>query len=181
MQIGFDPWTQVKTIHGFAADQVISALQKETRRGNADNACRLAYEMIRTSPELERKLWDRLCVISVEDIGFGEVNAPVLVHTLCQMTSRYNYGEGDRSLFAIQAVRYLCACKKDRSTDEMINYFARADAQPTIPEYALDMHTAAGQAMGRDFRHFIEEGAKVQPELDTRDKSYLEKLLAVSG
>ena len=178
MQTAFDPWTQVKTIHGLAADEVISALQKEVRRGNADNACRLAYEMIKTSPELERKLWDRLCVISVEDIGFGNVNAPVLVHTLWQISQRYNYGEGDRSLFPIQAVRVLCACQKDRSTDEMINFFARTDAQPAIPDYALDMHTARGQAMGRDFKHFISEGARINPELADRDASYLQKLLA---
>ena len=29
-----DPWVDVKTINGFQADHVISALQKEIRRGN---------------------------------------------------------------------------------------------------------------------------------------------------
>ena len=29
-----DPWVDVKTFHGFAADHVISALQKEIRRGH---------------------------------------------------------------------------------------------------------------------------------------------------
>lgn len=40
-----DPWTQVKTRHDLAADQVISALQKEIRRGHTENAALLAYEM----------------------------------------------------------------------------------------------------------------------------------------
>ena len=73
----FDPWTWALTIHDLAADEVISALQKEIRRGNEENSAMLAYEMVATSPELERKLWDRLAVISVEDIGFGEGNVPL--------------------------------------------------------------------------------------------------------
>jgi replication-associated recombination protein RarA len=177
----YDPWVNVKTRHGFAADEVISALQKEIRRGNAENAVLLAYEMITTSPEMEAKLWQRLLVISVEDIGWGEVQAPVLIHSLCQMRLAFDYGMGDRNLFSIHAVRYLCACQKDRSSDEMLNWVIRQveDGQllPTIPEYALDMHTARGQQMGRGLRHFLEEGAKVNPELPGRNTNYRDKLL----
>ena len=179
MTLPFDPWTLVKTVHGFASDEVISALQKEIRRGHAENACLLAYEMCQTSPDLERKLWDRLCVISVEDIGFGEAQAPVLVQTLWQMASRFGPREGDRYLFSLHAVRYLCQCQKDRTTDEMINYFYQSDSRPIIPDYAIDMHTARGQAMGRGPRHFWEEGAKLDPELVGRDTQYREKLLAL--
>jgi replication-associated recombination protein RarA len=128
---------------------------------------------------LERKLWDRLCVISVEDVGFGNVDAPVLVQTLWQMAQRFGPREGDRYLFPIHAVRVLCACPKDRSTDEMLNYFARSHARPNIPKYALDMHTARGQKLGHDFKHFMREGAKVEPELPNRNRSYLEKILAL--
>ncbi len=179
MTLPFDPWTLVKTVNGFAADEVISALQKEIRRGHAENACLLAHEMCQTSPDLERKLWDRLCVISVEDIGFGDPHAPVLVNTLWQMASRFGPREGDRYLFSLQAVRYLCACQKDRSTDEMINYFFQAKPLPTIPEYAIDMHTARGQAMGRGPQYFWEEGAKLEPELSGRNTEYREKILAL--
>ena len=70
-----DPWVDVHTLHGFAADQVISALQKEIRRGHTENAVLLAYDMARTSPALEDYLWQRLLVIAVEDIGFGEPQA----------------------------------------------------------------------------------------------------------
>ena len=48
-----DPWVNVKTFNGFQADHVISALQKEIRRGHAENAALLAYEMTITSPALE--------------------------------------------------------------------------------------------------------------------------------
>ena len=76
-----DPWTLARTRHDFPADEVISALQKEIRRGHTENAALLAYEMLSTSQELEEYLWGRLQVISVEDIGFGEVSAPMLIET----------------------------------------------------------------------------------------------------
>ena len=50
-------------------------------------------------------------------------------------------------------------------------------ALPVIPEYALDMHTAAGQSKGRGRRHFFEEASKTIPEMPERDKTYLERIL----
>ena len=176
-----DPWVDVKTFHGFQADHVISALQKEIRRGNTENAALLAYEMILTSPALEDYLWHRLKVISVEDIGFGELLAPMLIQSLFEMTSDCERAVGERKLYAIHAVRYLCQCKKDRSTDEMINWINHASrvsgVLPTIPDYALDMHTAEGQKMGRGRRHFFEEASRTNPEVSDRDRTYLERIL----
>jgi replication-associated recombination protein RarA len=177
----FDPWTRVRTAREFPADQVISALQKEIRRGNVENAAVLAYEMIDTSPELERKLWDRLCVISVEDVGFGDPMAPMLIQSLEQMSRRLNRGEGDRALMAIHAVRYLATRQKDRSSDELLNWIkmevAAGKLRPEIPDYALDMHTAQGAEMGRGVRHFYEEGSRVYPELPARDLTYRQRIL----
>ena len=176
-----DPWTDVKTFHGFQADHVISALQKEIRRGNTENAALLAYEMILTSPALEDYLWHRLKVISVEDIGFGELLAPVLIQNLFEMTSTCDRAVGERKLYAIHAVRYLCQCKKDRSTDEMINWINHTsklgNLLPVIPDYALDMHTAEGQKKGRGRRHFFEEASRTNPEVPNRDRTYLERIL----
>jgi len=176
-----DPWVDVKTANGFSADHVISALQKEIRRGNSENAVILAYEMVLTSPALEDYLWYRLMVISVEDIGFGEPQAPVLINALQQMVGTFDRQAGERKLFAIHAVRYLCGCQKDRSSDEMAIWISRAVAQgrilPQIPDYALDMHTAAGQAMGRDRRHFFEEASRVDPELADRDETYRDRIM----
>jgi replication-associated recombination protein RarA len=178
-----DPWVDVKTYHGYPADQVISAIQKEIRRGNTENAVLLAYETVITSPAMEDYLWQRLMVISVEDIGFGEVNAPVLVNALHQMVEAFDRGMGERKLFAVQAVRYLCACQKDRSSDEMVMWvklaMERDLARPVIPDYAVDMHTAAGQAMGRGLRHFLEIGAQLNPELPDRDWRYRERVMEI--
>ncbi len=176
-----DPWVRVRTRHGFQADEVISALQKEIRRGNAENAALLAYEMILTSPELEAMLWRRLKVISVEDVGWGDLQAPVLIDALDRFHAAFPAGAGDRALFALHAVRYLCSLPKDRSSDEMTQWIMREVAAgkltPTIPDYALDLHTAQGRQLGRDRRHFYEEAAKLMQELPDREQTYRQRLL----
>jgi replication-associated recombination protein RarA len=176
-----DPWVDVVTNSGLKADQVISALQKEIRRGNVENACLLAYEMMITSPALEEFLWERLKIISVEDIGFGEPIAPVLVQNLFEMTTSCDRSLAERKLFAIHAIRYLCLCQKDRSSDETLNWiqysYQLGKTRPSIPEYSLDMHTAEGKKKGRGRCHFYEEGNQIQPELPGREKKYLERIL----
>ncbi|MCA0455309.1 MAG: AAA family ATPase [Chloroflexi bacterium] len=177
-----DPWTRVRTIHDFPADEVISATQKEIRRGNLENAALLAYEMLTTSVEMEEYLWGRLQVISVEDVGYGNLNAPVLIETLYQMHFRIPRPRGDRYLFALHAVRVLCQSQKERGTDDLNNWITTAVEQngvlPVIPDYAIDMHTRRGQEMGRDYRHFLTEASRVLPELPDRDRTYLDRLIA---
>ena len=178
-----DPWTRVRTIHDLPADEVISALQKEVRRGHTENAALLAYEMFTTSPEMEAYLWHRLQVISVEDIGYGNLQAPVLIETLFQMHGRIPRPRHDRYLFAIHAVRVLCQCEKERGTDDLLNWITRAVEDqgqlPEIPDYAIDMHTRRGQEMGRDYAHFLHEASRVEPELPDRDTTYLDRLKAL--
>jgi replication-associated recombination protein RarA len=177
----YDPWQKVQTRHGLPADEVISALQKEIRRGQAENAVLLAYEMVVSSVDMEQYLWKRLLCISVEDVGLGNPRAALEVNNLYQMHQVFARGEGDRMLFAIHAVRILCASPKDRSTDEMVNWMIHAveeeGLRPQIPDYAIDKHTARGQVLGRDDRHFWEVGAQLAPEWAERDKTYRERVL----
>ncbi len=178
-----DPWASQRTHHDLPADEVISALQKEIRRGHTENAALIAYELLLTSEQAEDYLWLRLQVISVEDVGLAQPNAPVLVRTLEQIRRSFARDHGDRFLFAIHAVRFLCGCQKDRSSDELLTWMRLAAdqgaARPSIPDYALDMHTTAGKARGRGLRHFLEEGAQVAPELPGRDTTYRERILAL--
>ena len=178
-----DPWVGLETSHGLPADQVISALQKEIRRANTENAVLLAFEMVTTSAALEDFLWRRLMIICVEDVGFGEPSAPVLVDSLHRMSRAFDRGGGERTLFAVHAVRYLCGCQKDRSSDETLTWVTRAmetgAARPTIPDYALDMHTAVGKEMGRGARHFCEQGAQLVPELPDRDTMHRDRVFAL--
>lgn len=171
-----DPWQRTTTEHGFAADEVISALQKCTRRAMTQNVLLLAWEMYITSPEMEEMLWSRLCVMAVEDIGYGNLDAPILVETLYQQHKRYPRPVGDRFLFAAHAIRVLTGSDKDRTSDDMVNWAKRSielgENLPEIPDVALDMHTRRGQEMGRDYLFFMTEASKVSPEITNRDVSY---------
>jgi replication-associated recombination protein RarA len=177
-----DPWQAVTTVHGVPADEVISGLQKCLRRGLAEPALLIAYEMFLTSPELEQKLWDRLTVISVEDVGFGNVMAPVLVDTLYRNHIRFDRPSGDRFLFAAHAVRLLATSAKDRTSDDMVNWakleIERRNQAPAIPDFAIDMHTRRGWEMGRGYEHFMTEASRVENVSDAVDPTYRDRILA---
>lgn len=160
----YDPWGKSITKHGFHCDQVISALQKTIRRGQEDLAVRFGYELYITGEAWETKLWERILVISVEDIGFGEPFAPVFVNNLNQMRMQIPYPK--RGMFFVHAIRYLCKCKKERSTENIRSIVEREFRRgvfPQIPEVALDMHTDIGQERGSDIFYFLEESSKVYP------------------
>ncbi len=173
----YDPWSKITTRNGYAGDEVISALQKSIRRGLEEQACMFAYELYISSPQLEEKLWRRLLTISVEDIGMGNPMAAIMVNNLYQMSREFDYSDGDRPMYFIHAIRYLCQSEKDRSSDLLKNICIKSFAMgkfPEIPDYALDKHTQRGQAMGRDSFHFLNEASKVYPQKEV-DNDYKER------
>ncbi|MGL5049939.1 MAG: hypothetical protein ACRC0R_00685 [Cetobacterium sp.] len=169
-----DPWARVTTRNNLIGDEVISALQKSIRRSKVEEACKFAYEMYITSPQMEEKLWRRLVAISVEDIGMGDPTAAILINNLRQMRKEFAYADGDRPIFFIHAIRYLCNCQKDRSSDLLKNIVIKSFAMgevPEIPDYALDKHTTRGLEMGRDSFHFLNEASIVTPQKEV-DNDY---------
>ncbi|MGL5982977.1 MAG: hypothetical protein ACRCZR_06595 [Cetobacterium sp.] len=172
-----DPWARVTTRNNLIGDEVISALQKSIRRSKVEEACKFAYEMYITSPQMEEKLWRRLVAISVEDIGMGDPTAAILINNLKQMRKEFAYADGDRPIFFIHAIRYLCNCQKDRSSDLLKNIVIKSFAMgevPEIPDYALDKHTTRGLEMGRDSFHFLNEASIVTPQKEV-DNNYKEQ------
>jgi len=171
-----DPWQRTTTEHGFFADEVISALQKSIRRAQLENAVLLGWEMYLTSEELEEKLWSRLCVIAVEDIGLGNSQAPVLIETLYRQHERHPRPGGERFLFAAHAIRVLATSVKDRTSDDLVSWAKHSmtlgERLPEIPDAALDMHTRRGQEMGRGYRFFMEEASRVEPEMEDRAQTW---------
>ncbi|MFV0518650.1 MAG: hypothetical protein ACK5LY_00110 [Lachnospirales bacterium] len=178
-QVYYDPWSNTRTKNGLEADLVISAMQKCIRRGEEEQALRFAYELYITSTFHEEKMWNRLLVIAVEDIGFGEPNAPLLVKNLFDLHKEFPYMDGDRPIFFMHAIRYMCKCQKERSTDHIKNIIMKefeGGFVPTIPDYAIDMHTIKGRERGRDVFYFLDEASKVSPVWSEYDDSYRVKL-----
>jgi hypothetical protein len=77
-------------------------------------------------------------------------------------------------------VRLLAEAPKDRSNDELAN-LVRTDladgGRAEVPDHALDMHTRRGQEMGRGIEHFLTDGARVEPELESRERRWRAELL----
>jgi replication-associated recombination protein RarA len=176
-----DSWTRRRTVNGYAADELFSVLQKSIRRGMVENAGIVAYEMFASGTDFEDQAWRRLEIISVEDVGLGRLDAPLLIQALNEFRMRAAEGSPDRLIYLIHAVRVLALSPKDRSADEMQNWLRRAvdsgAVRPEIFDDAIDMHTLRGQEMGRDFLHWYKNGARVENELPDRDQTYRQRFL----
>ncbi len=176
-----DPWSRITSRNGIPVDELISTLQKSIRRALEKDAVMVAYEMYISSPQLEEKLWRRLLAISVEDIGFGDINAPAIVNSIFQIQQNFPYNDADKPIFFVHAIRYLCSCKKDRDSDYLKNIAIKSFERgfvPEIPDYAIDMHTQRGILLGRDETHFLEYASQVRNELASSN-TYKEELLKI--
>jgi replication-associated recombination protein RarA len=178
-----DPWTRVTTVRGYAADELISALQKSIRRGDVRLAMLVGRELYETSAELEAKMWSRLSVISCEDVGDGSYQEPVVINALFEMHERMDRAAGDRWLFLVHAIRYLAERSKDRTSDEwanLVTHLMAASERPfEVPEYAIDVHTRRGQESGRSVDEFWADGAHLENERPGRDTSVLDEILRI--
>ena len=171
-----DPWAHVTSIRGFRCDELVSALQKHIRRGDLEEALLVAREMYETSPDLEAHLWTRLLVISASDCNDGAYLQTSIVESLNRVGMRMQRGTGERWLFLVQAVRYLALISKDMTTDEMCMWsrhtMNRRLREPVIPDYAIDVHTESGRAMGRGVAHFLDEGTIISNRFEGADPTF---------
>jgi hypothetical protein len=165
---------------GVPVDQLVSVLQKSIRRSDVDRAVLAAYEMHATSYDVAEHLWRRLKLIAVEDVGMGAPMAPLLLRVLHE---DYRDGGGDW-MQAVHAVRYLATAPKDRTSSEHTDYSQRmveaGELVVTVPDYALCVHTRAGQEMGRGMVQWWENGALVEGELPTADHKYRDVLIRLA-
>jgi len=90
-----------------------------------------------------------------------------VVASLAASRERYSKSIGEARLMVGNCIRIMCRAPKSRAGC----HFAAAiglrsmleDFASTIPDYALDMHTMKGKAMGGGLDHFRKEGAKLVP------------------
>jgi replication-associated recombination protein RarA len=167
----YRPYTQ----HGYPLDEVISALQKDIRRGHEEQALYWALELL---PRYEMYLWRRLIVICNEDIGLG--NPGVLVQIPALRAQFFEFrGEGKDGtcrLILANAIMLMCRSPKARTADHLQRVVTqqwmedqRAEQMRPIPDYALDKHTFRGKGLGRGFEQWVDEGCYLAQPADVED------------
>ena len=158
---------QLKTENNYDFGEVISALQKEIRRGHETEAMFWALELYE---RYGKALWTRLQVIVNEDIGIANPQAIILIETLKKQFEEFVKGDRDGSmrLALANAILYLCRSPKSREADHFQCVVNQRRLQQEwrldIPNYALDKHTSRGARMKRSWQHWFEVGCQLIPE-----------------
>lgn len=156
---------QLRTQNNFDFFEVASAMQKEIRRAKEREALYWAYEMM---PRYEGYLWKRLKVIVNEDIGIANWSLITAIQTLAsQYFEMRERKDPSCTLCVTNAILLLCRSPKTRVGDHLTIVMEETKARELesgrvtmkIPDYAVDMHTRRGKAMGRGLDHFRANGA----------------------
>lgn len=156
----------VPTQNGYQLEEVISALQKDIRRGNEENAMYWALELV---PNYEAYLWRRLTIILHEDIGIA---MPSLLSIIPAINASYvalrEAGKGDECrLLIANAILLMCRAPKTRMADHfqtVIDTEKKRGVRRPIPDYALDRHTESGRSKGRSWDHWLNDGCQLENE-----------------
>jgi replication-associated recombination protein RarA len=154
-----------QTQRGYDFHELLSALQKDIRRGNEYEAVFWAAELESFNPTA---LWNRLRVIASEDIGIANPLALLVIDVLEKEYNSAKERGNDSYIFLTHAVLFLARSHKSRIVDDLLNVvygeIQHEDKKLSIPDYALDMHTLRGKKMGRGLEHFFSEGTKLNKE-----------------
>jgi hypothetical protein len=155
--------SQLPTRSGYRFGEVLSALQKEIRRGDEEAAMYWAIEM---EEKWMSHLWSRLMIIAHEEIGIASMETVMFVQTQKEEYKRLRGIKNWSSTMVLtNVICAMCRAPKSRLSDDLkhIVYRRAAEDVREIPDYALDKHTGRGRRMGRGFDHWITEGAKIIP------------------
>jgi replication-associated recombination protein RarA len=161
--------------------EVASALQKEIRRGDEEAALYWALEL---TPKYDTFLWRRLAIMASEDIGPADNTMAGLIDVLA-----VNYRDVQQAsarpqerIILAHAIIALCRAKKSRVADDLACLVSHQreheGLRREIPDYALDQHTRRGQAQGRGWDHWAEEGCRLSHEVKGLNR-YRDRALAL--
>jgi len=161
----------------YPLDEVVSALQKEIRRGSQEHAFYWASTMVEFG--YEEYMWRRLMVILGEDIGHCDRTVAPFVIAMYQAneiaTAKAKEKPRTDTNFLANAIIAMCQAVKTREgceLDEYIGYCKLHGVKLEIPSYAVDMHTKRGSKEGQLLENdgekgnvfFEMEGRKLHPE-----------------
>jgi replication-associated recombination protein RarA len=159
---------KVTTVNGHLLPEVVSALQKCIRRGLLDDAVYWAVDMYLTG--YDEYCWKRLRIMASEDVGPAEPNLPAtieaLYRTYTDLKKKKDEAHAPQRLQLVHAVILLAQARKNRVVDHALIYHFgnHAMLKRSVPDFALDKHTAAGKRLGRGSEHFFSEGIKLENE-----------------
>jgi replication-associated recombination protein RarA len=149
------------TRRGYELALVVSALQKAIRRGQEADAVFWVLEM--DASGFTAYAWRRLAIVASEDVGLADPEAVLLVRALRDnwIDAKAYDKRATGGLFLVHATLTLSRARKSRIADNALVAIQADRERREIPDVALDVHTKAGRAMGRGWRHFIDESGLV--------------------
>jgi replication-associated recombination protein RarA len=167
---GYRPFTQ----NGYPLDEIISALQKDIRRGNEEQALYWCLEMV---PRYEAYLWRRLIVICNEDIGIANPDLLTQIPALREQFFEFRDEgkDGTCRLILANTMLLMCRSPKARIADHMQRVVTQQwmeegfAGRRGIPDYALDKHTRQGKQMGRGFDDWLDVGCRLAKQAEVDD------------
>lgn len=165
-------FAEILTPGGYKMGEVTSAMQKSIRRGLEEDALFWATEMDLAG--FGEYVFKRLKIIASEDVGLAHPSAALTIHALYQswLEQRKKKDEihGPERLFLVHAVLFLSRSKKSRMVDHaLIAMYEAPRVGHEIPDYALDRHTSRGRARKRGWKHFWNQGARVENPASLHD------------
>jgi len=202
-----DEWKPI-TRNRYQYDEVVSALQKEIRRGNEFNGLYWALELCESGFDLA--CWRRLIICAVEDVGLADEGAVVLVNNLYQMwlgLRKVEKGKArlpESNILAL-AILKLCRANKNRVADDLAYLMGcmRMGKDPQTGEYgkrrlrlemqewARDGHTEAGkQRLKEEYKEkwyevfnkeFYEDSARENKPVEIEGKNWSKVLMEKVG
>lgn len=169
------------TARGYDFFEVASALQKEIRRGNEEDAMHWALEL---GSKFSDFLWLRLGLIASEDIGPADNSISLLLHALEDNYRRVKKKSSRpaENIILAHAIIALCRAKKSRISDDLAccvsHQIEDEGLKLAVPDYALDIHTRRGKQADRAWDHWATEGSRINNE-EAGLNIYKEKALAM--
>ncbi|HAL44809.1 MAG: hypothetical protein A2Y12_01275 [Planctomycetes bacterium GWF2_42_9] len=148
------------------AFEMISALQKCVRRAMTEEAGYWFFNLCEMG-QFGFAI-NRLKITAHEDIGVNDIQAVMFaLRSIDDARELYKAKNDGWRVPASNAIIALCQANKGREAD---NFQAicrgRVIKNPNIevPDFAFDKHTIKGRKMGRGFKHFFDEAAKLVPQ-----------------
>lgn len=166
------------TKKGYDFYEVASAFQKSIRRGLLEDAMYWGIELYESC--YAEYAWKRMVIMASEDVGLGEPSCIVQIMALKQSYDflELRHDQGAKKLPFTQAVAVLVKSRKSRFVDHAITVYwqqNREEVKP-IPDWAFDMHTRKGKAMGRGLSYFYKESCLIANANKVEGEEELERI-----